>query len=46
MKKNEYVAPEMEIVEMTGQCTILAGSEFDEKGPGTDWNDGGDGTVD
>ena len=27
MKKNEYVAPEMEIVEITEQCNILAGSD-------------------
>ena len=26
MKKNEYVSPEMEIVEMTEQCCILAES--------------------
>ena len=29
MKKNEYVAPEMEIVEITEQCNILAMSEGD-----------------
>ena len=27
MKKNEYVAPEMEIVEITELCGILAGSD-------------------
>ena len=27
MKKNEYIAPEMEIVEITEQCGILAGSD-------------------
>ena len=27
MKKNEYVSPEMEIVEITEQCNILAGSD-------------------
>ena len=26
MKKNEYVSPEMEIVEIKEQCSILAGS--------------------
>lgn len=26
MKKNEYVAPEVEIVEIAGQCNILADS--------------------
>lgn len=26
MKKNEYVAPEVEIVEIAGQCHILADS--------------------
>ena len=29
MKKNEYVAPEMEIVEITEQCKLLAGSGDD-----------------
>ena len=27
MKKNEYVSPEMEIVEIKEQCCILAGSD-------------------
>ena len=27
MKKNEYVTPEMEIVEIKEQCSILAGSD-------------------
>lgn len=27
MKKNEYVSPEMEIVEITEMCGILAGSD-------------------
>lgn len=27
MKKNEYVAPEMEIVEFTEQCSILNASD-------------------
>ena len=29
MKKNEYVSPEMEIVEIAEQCNILAGSPND-----------------
>ena len=27
MKKNEYVSPEVEIVEIIEQCTILTGSD-------------------
>lgn len=34
MKKNEYVSPDMEIVETKVQYSILAGSEIDEGGPG------------
>ena len=32
MKKNEYVAPEMEIVEITEQCNIMAVSGGDVSG--------------
>ena len=41
MKKNEYVAPEMEIVEITEQCSILAMSDGDTK-PGGGIYDGGE----
>ena len=34
MKKNEYVAPEMEIVEITEQCNLLKGSIIDENPSG------------
>ena len=37
MKKKEYVSPEVEVVEITGQCGILAGSDK------TGNNAGGDG---
>ena len=33
MKKNEYVAPEMEIVKLTEQCNIMAISGGDVTGP-------------
>ena len=33
MKKNEYVAPEMEIVELIGKCTILDASNGNTGGP-------------
>ena len=39
MKKNEYVSPELEIVEMTGLCNILAGSEGTETLPGQNGTD-------
>ena len=45
MKKNEYMTPEMEIVEIKTEH-FIANSPTDEKGPSTDWEDGGDGTVD
>ena len=38
MKKNEYVAPEMEIVEITELCCILAGSNTES--PDDDIHDG------
>ena len=38
MKKNEYVTPEMEIVEITEQCNLLADSNSNEAG-GFDPND-------
>ena len=34
MKKNEYVAPEVEIVEIAGQCNILADSNGGGENPG------------
>ena len=34
MKKNEYVAPEMEIVEITEQYNLLAGSLIEEEPSG------------
>ena len=34
MKKNEYVSPEMEIVEIKGLCSILADSDGNEDGGG------------
>ena len=40
MKKNEYVSPDMEIVEIKGLCNILAGS-FD--GDYEDGNEDGGG---
>ena len=33
MKKNEYVAPEMEIVEITEQYNLLTGSSLIEEDP-------------
>ena len=39
MKKNEYVSPEMEIVEVKGQYSIMAGSDITGGSPsqgGTD----------
>lgn len=32
MKKNEYVAPEMEIVEITEQCNLLGMSDGENPG--------------
>lgn len=34
MKKNEYFAPEMEIVELKSQVALLAGSGDPGEGPG------------
>lgn len=34
MKKNKYVSPEMEIIEMTTQCGILMGSDETTGGAG------------
>ena len=34
MKKNEYVSPEMEIVEIEGQYNIMAGSDTTGGSPG------------
>lgn len=42
MKKNEYVSPELEIVEMTEQCSILADSDPGMAGGGTGGGTGGD----
>ena len=40
MKKNEYVAPEMEIVEIVEKCGILAGSDLDnDRGTGNPGDD-------
>lgn len=42
MKKNEYVSPDMEIVEMAVEGYILAGSDNDGSsagGNGGDWPD-------
>ena len=39
MKKNEYLAPEVEVVEIAGKCSILAGSDKtgnNSGGPGDD----------
>ena len=40
MKKNEYLAPEMEIVEIKEQCNILAGSPDDTLEPDGGKNEG------
>ena len=42
MKKNEYLSPEVEVVEIIEQCNILAGSNGDNTGN----NAGGDGGDD
>ena len=46
MKKNEYVAPEMEIVKITEQCGILAASTGNdvsgELNPDNEWGGGYD----
>lgn len=41
MKKNEYVTPEMEVVEVAIESCILAGSDPDPKDPWGDENANG-----
>lgn len=36
MKKTNYVAPEVEIVEVNNEFALLAGSAGSEQAPGTD----------
>ena len=32
MKKDDYLAPQMKVVELKSQCVLLAGSDGDGKG--------------
>ena len=40
MKKNEYLTPEVEILKITEQCGILAGSDQTGNNAGGDGDDG------